>query len=389
METTRFHSKMQVMGVIALIIGAIILATNFTPQSYFYGWVFWACVAFGFFGLSLLHHMAKGSWGYPVMRLLEAGGGWEMLLLFGLLFTPVWMSWRPALYSWMHEAERKIPIVAAKLSFLDNWYVPFTIAMFLVFVFFAYRNEMWLKKEDETGEKVYLQRRTNWSSFFFPFFVVGINFAVTLWIMSMRPEWYSTMYGIWFVVQQGLAAMAIVAIIIGTQADKEPFKKVVTPALTKDIGNLMLTLTMLWAYFSFSQYLIIWSGNLPEQISYWVERRQGGFQDLGAILIAYGFFVPFLLLLSPRMKREPRRLAVIGVIILIARFLDIHYNVAPMFGPMTGHTAMASLYDAILPKIGSLLAFGGLWCWMFGWKVQRAPLLVKNQPQLKGALENA
>jgi hypothetical protein len=145
---------------------------------------------------------------------------------------------------------------------------------------------------------------------------------------------------------------------------------------------------MLWAYFSFSQYLIIWSGNLPETISYWVIRRQGGFENLGAILVLFGFFLPFILLLSPNMKKNPRNLAVAGGLILLIRFLDIHYNVAPMLGGIDGREH-AQITDALLPKLGSLLFFGGLWCLGFAMSVTKAPLLVKNQPQLKEAVDHA
>ncbi len=382
MEQTRFNTRFTAVGFVALVVGAILLGTHFNPQSYFYGWVFWVCVTFGFFGLSLLHHMAKGSWGYPVMRLLEAGGGWKMLLAFGLLFVPIVTMWKLDLYPWIHEAERAIPMVAAKLPFLDGWFNPLSVAVFVLFIFWAYRNQKWQKLEDETGDVKWRNLRTNWSSGFFPVFVLLINFAFTLWVMSMRPEWFSTIYGIWFLVQQGLVALALIAIVIGTQAKKEPFSRVVTTDLTRDLGNLMLVLTLLWAYFSFSQYLIIWSGNMPETASYWYERRQGGFESLGAILIMFGFFVPFLLLLSPRMKRDPKNLAIVGVVILVIRFLDVHYNVSPMFRSEV-------ISQATITDIGGLLAFGGLWCLLFGNFVTHAPLLVKNQPQLKEATDHA
>lgn len=385
MEHTRFHTRFMTVGVVALIAGLAMLASKLGDsavfsQSYFYGWMFWGCATFGCFALSLLHHMAKGSWGYPVMRLLEAGGGWKMLLVFAVLFIPIATTFKGPLYPWTHAATQQLPKVANKMSFL-NLYPYFTVAVFVVFLFFAYRNETWLQKEDETGDKRYLRWRTNWSSGFFPFFVLFINFAMTMWVMSMRPEWFSTMYGIWFLVQMGLAAMAIVAIIVGTQAKTEPFRRVVTPEFTKDIGNLMLTMTLLWAYFSFSQYLIIWSGNLPETASYWHERRQVGFENLGFILVALGFFVPFLMLLAPRMKRDPRNLALVGVVVLAVRFLDLHYNVYPMFSTQSVYPRLAD--------VGALLAFGGVWCIAFSQFVTKRPLLVKSQPQLKESLEHA
>lgn len=387
MEQTRFHTRFTAIGGIAFLIGVILLGTGFSAQSYFYGWIFWACMTFGCFGLSLLHHMAKGSWGYPVMRLLEAGGGWKMLTVFGLAFIPIATVFKHELYPWTHEAEQALPLVAAKMPFL-NMFGVLSIATFVIFIIFAFRNENWQRMEDETGDKKFLRWRTNWSSGFFPFFVLLINFAFTMWSMSMMPEWFSTIYGVWFLVQQGLAAMAMIAIIVGTQANKEPFKRVVTPQFLNDIGNLMLVLTMLWAYFSFSQYLILWSGNLPETISYWVIRRQGGFENIGATLVLCGFFLPFLLLLAPRAKKNPKNLALVGVLVLIIRLVDLHYNVGPMLGATEGHQ-YAQVGDEIGSKIGAVLMFGGLWCFLFGQFVTRVPLLVKNQPQLKEAVDHA
>lgn len=387
METTRFHTRMATLGGLGLIVGAVMLGTGFSPQSYFYGWVFWACVTFGCFGLSLLHHMAKGSWGYPIMRLLEAGGGWKMLTFVGASFIPISAMWMHDLYPWTHEEHANIPMVAAKMPFL-NMFVPISLLTFLAFIFFAYRNEHWQKMQDETGDVKFLHWRTNWSSGFFPFFILFINFAFTLWAMSMMPEWFSTMYGVWFVVQQGLTALAIIAIIVGTQAKKAPFDRVVTQGFTKDIGNLLLVMTLLWAYFSFSQYLIIWSGNLPETISYLIDRREGGFEHLGAILVGFGFFLPFLMLLAPRMKRDPKNLAFVGVVILLIRFLDMHYNVAPMLGPIDGQE-IAHIGDDLVPKIGALLAFGGAWCLLYSFFVTGKPLLVKAQPQLQEAHDHA
>jgi hypothetical protein len=381
MEQTRFHTRMQTLGGAAFFVGAILFALNANAGSYFYGWLFWACMTFGCFALSLLHHMAKGSWGYPVLRLLEAGGGWKMLAVFGVLFVPVLFEpMKHALYPWTHAEERALPILQHKLGFYDFGFIPLTLFTFAAVIFFAYRNEVWLQKEDETGDERYRRWRTNWSSGFFPVFVLIVNFAMTMWVMSMRPEWFSTMYGIWFLVQMGLAGMSVVAIIVGTQAKTEPFNRVVTPELTKDIGNLMLTMTLLWAYFSFSQYLIIWSGNLPETISYWVERRSGGFENLGAILVGFGFFVPFLMLLSPSMKRDPKKLAIAGAVVLAIRFLDLHYN----FYPMISATVAPRWAD-----IGALLAFGGVWCVLYSVFVTKRPLFIKHQPQLKEATEHA
>ena len=368
-----------VAGVALYFLGTDGLDSRERLLTYLYGWLFWACLTFGCFGLSLLHHMAKGHWGYPVMRLLEAGGGPLMLLVTFVLFLPILVNVE-TVYPWVGMSVEEIGPKAEWYLTTKFWQVR-TVAYFAIFIFMSYRNRMWQRKLDDTGDRKYLRWITNWSSGFFPVYFLLMNFAITDWAQSLLPHWFSTMYGIWFIVMQALGAIALVAIIVGWQGKKPPFDKVVTPGLTKDIGNLMLVLTMLWAYFSFSQYLIIYSGDLPEQTQYFITRTNGGFEYLGPVLIAFGFFVPFLMLISPRMKREPRLLMVAGLWLFGVRFLDMHYGVAPLWE--TG------VLDGLVGKFGALAMFGGVWFYLFGRGLTSAPLFVKDQPHLKEASDHA
>lgn len=370
------------VGVVLVLLGMPQAGPAGLAQSYFFGFVCVATLTFGFFGLSLLHHAAKGHWGYPVLRLLEAGGGWRALLLVLVLWVPVATVFRQALYPWSNPDVVKLdPIIQHKAAYLNDarWAV-FSVLALGAFMFWAYRNAMWQRNEDESGEKKWRDLRTNWSAPGLVLFVIFVNFLYTDWVMSQDPHWYSTIYGVWFLVGGVLGALGLTSLVIGTQAKKAPYAEVVRPWLTKDLGNLMLAFTMLWAYFSFSQYLIIWSGHLPEYTPYWIRRSNGGWHLLGNSLLVAQFFVPFLLLLIPKVKRVPGLLAAVGGWVLLMRFFDLQYTVAPTFRPQM----VFQFLDA-----GFLLALVGAWCAVFGFTLSTSPLLVWRPEQRGVSLEVA
>ena len=210
-----------------------------------------------------------------------------------------------------------------------------------------------------------------------------LTFAITDWVMSLDAHWYSTIYGVLFMIGQVLSAGALTALIIGISAKTDAYKKVVTPALTKDLGNLMLTFTMLWAYMSLSQFLIIWSGNLPEEASYFVTRNTGPLLLIGTLVVCGQFFFPFVCLLSGKTKRRPHYLAAIAAWILLMRVLDVFWVVKPMFlDPMQGDTTQLPLHWM---DFAAFLGLGGLWLAGFITLLKRNSLFPHNAPHLQEA----
>jgi hypothetical protein len=371
-----------------LTLGAVLLAVSvaligvgmaqaggspkLAAQSYVYAFAALATVTFGFFGLSLLHHTAKGHWGYPTMRLLEAGGGWRAILLVAVAWLPIAFLWTRQLYPWTDPAVVAAdPHLQHKAPYLNlgRWTV-FGFVALAAFAFWAYRNSLWLRNQEKDGDPKWRDLRTNWSAPGLVMFVVFANFLFTDWVMSQDPKWSSTIYGVWFIVGGVLAALGIVAVVLGTQAKKSPYDTVVAPWLTRDVGNLMLAFTMLWAYFSFSQYLIIWSGNLPEYTPYWIRRSNGGWHTVGNTLMVAQFFVPFLLLLIPKVKRVPILLAAVGAWVVAWRMVDFQYIVAPTFRPEFAFVPL---------DLGFLLALFGVWCLNFGHTLSQSPLLLDRE----------
>jgi len=211
------------------------------------------------------------------------------------------------------------------------------------------------------------------------FFIV-VTFGFTDWVMSLS-EWYSTIYGVWFAVTGGQAAMALATYIVCRLADRKPYSEVITPALTKDFGNLLFMFTMLWAYISLSQFLIIWSGNLPEEVTFYYNRFRGGMVFIGAFLILGQFFLPFLLLLSGKSKRFPVLLRKIALWILFVRFVDMFWQVTPFF--------RRGLSVADLPSyaldLAAVAGIGGIWLALFFASLRKHALLPAHDTRLLDA----
>ena len=193
--------------------------------------------------------------------------------------------------------------------------------------------------------------------------------------MSLEPHWYSTIYGILVMGGQVMNAMAFVIAITALLARRDgPLSTVISAGQFHDLGKLLLAFVMLWAYFAFSQLLIMWSGNLPEEIPWYLNRLHGGWQIVGIAIIVFHFLLPFFLLLSRDLKRDARRLAVVAVGIMIIRFVDLFWLVTPAFHPegLSVHWLDAA----------TLVGVGGIWLSVFVWQLNGHPLVAVNDPSL-------
>ncbi len=395
METTerpvaRVDRAFMTGGAVLLVLGIVATAIGLMGKehmmeelahSYTFAWVFWATLTFGCFGMSLLFHVTRGRWGTPILRIFEAGGGPLALAITFITLIPIVTVFKDTLYGgWLHPAPGD-EILANKAGYLNY---PFFLARLAVYaavtIGWAAAMKKWTRLEETTGDKKYSDKRNNWGAPGIVVHIIVMNFMMTDIVMSLDPHWYSTMYGVWFVIGNSLAAMGLATAIAAGNSKKAPYHAVVDDQMKKDFGNLMLMLTMLWAYFSFSQFLIIWSGNLPEFISYYVNRSRGAFNFVGFLMIIGQFLIPFLLLLSPRAKRTVQFLAFIGGWVFLMRVFDLYYNVMPFFR----ESAMPHVSD-----FGLLALMGGVWLLVFGSQFRTAPPVTAAHPYLKEAVDHA
>src|SRR5207244_1539522 len=213
-------------------------------------------------------------------------------------------------------------------------------------------------------------------------FVLTTTFAAIDWVMSLDPAWSSTIFGLIFVASWTLSALGFTILAMSWLSQREPMNQVVQPSHFHDLGNLLLAIVMLWTYFAFSQYLIIWSGNLPEETVWYVARKHGGWGAIALAIVILQFVFPFLTLLSRAAKKSSERLATLALLILIMRVVDVIWLIEPAFNKSAEEHFHLSWMDAVAP-----LAFGGLWIAAFAWQLQKRALVPLNDPQLEQALE--
>lgn len=357
-------------------------------HSYMFGFSFWMALTLGCFGVTLLHHAIRPSWGLAILRLMEAGGGVLNFALMALLFVPIAM-FLPEIYEWaVPSIVAQDPVLMHKSLYLNpGFWLARAAIYFALWGIVAF----WLRKsslrQDRTGDPNEAARRINVSSVMLVFFVITMNFAWTDWFMSITPHWSSTMFGALNVVGAGLTALCLGTFIVAKNAKKEPYDEVVQYPLTRDLGNMCFAFTLLWVYFTLSQFLIIWSGNLPEFITYYVARRNQWLVYIGFLSIACQWFIPFLVLLAPRTKKIPYYLALITIWMFAWRFIDHWYTVKPLFGGQNDLRNPNQLFQ--WTDITAIIGMGGLWFAAFCAQVKQAAILPKHDQRLQIALREA
>ena len=349
-------------------------------QSYLFAFVFWMGLPLGCTAIRLIHNLVSGTWGFPLRRPLEAAT--KTLPLMAILAIPILLR-LPLLYSWADPAKVAVdPVLQYKHPYLN---VPFfiirTAIYFAFWIFVTSRINKWSRQQDETGEPELTQRIKNLSAPSLLLFGLTATFASIDWIMSLEPHWTSTIFGMIFMVSEVLAAMSLLTITAIRLSGQKSLNGMVKPKLLNDYGNLLLVFTMLWAYLSFSQFLIIWGANLRDEVPWYMSRARGGWAYVGITLIVFHFAVPFLLLLQRFVKRRAEMLGWVAALLLVMSLVDIFWLLTPAFnhdGPV---------FHA-LDWLG-IIGIGGLWFWRYAAQLQGRPLLPMNDPRLKALLQHA
>jgi len=375
-------SRALIAGVVfsvILIVGAFINRAQFF-HAYLVGYTFWIGITVGSLALLMLQHLTGGAWGVVIRRVLEAAT--RTLPLMVLLFIPIVLG-LSLIYPWMHAEALTTPALQNKAAkFLNPTF--FTIRAVIYFAIWSAGALLlnWLSLQQDRDPGRGLRKRMQMiSGPGLVFVVLGVTFAAIDWVMSLDPAWFSTIFGLIFVASWALSALAFVTLVMTWLSQREPMNAVVQPSHFHDWGNLTLALVMLWTYFAFSQYLIIWSGNLPEETTWYVARKNGGWGAIALAIVILQFIFPFLTLLSKATKKSSQKLALLAVLILVMRIVDAVWLVEPTYSP---GKFVLNWMDIVAP-----IAIGGLWLSVFAWQLQKRPLMPINDPQLEAALEPA
>ncbi|HJQ67897.1 MAG TPA: hypothetical protein VKA70_02935 [Blastocatellia bacterium] len=384
-EFDRLGKRALIVGVAGLALSALWAIFNAEQffRSYLLAYVFWIGIVLGCFAILMVQHMSGGAWGLVIRRVLEAAT--RTFLPMAALFIPLAIGvMLKFIYVWANpEAAAGNATLAALLKHKEPYLnVPFFLARvvfyFVVWIGVTHFLNKWSLDQDRTGDRRITRKMQVLSGPGLVLYGLTVTFASIDWVMSLEPEWFSTIFGILFMGGQGVAAMAFIIAVMVLLNKRKPFSEIIAPRHFHDLGKLLLAFIMLWAYFNFSQFLIIWSGNLPEEIPWYIRRLQGPFKWIGLILVIFHFALPFLMLLSRNLKRDGRRLAALAIAVIIFRLVDVYWLIAPEFHHGQFHL---HLLDILAP-----IGLGGVWLWLFFQQLKKRPLLPVGDPELEGAI---
>jgi hypothetical protein len=346
-------------------------------QSYLMGYMLCLGVTLGCLALGMIHQLSGGAWGVVLRRPIGAAS--RVLPVMTVLFLPIALGMK-SLYTWTSaDLVAHSELLQHKQLYLNTpFFLVRAVIYFAVWNALAYSLSAWSLEQDRNPDPRIPRRMQQLSAGGLLLYVLTITFASFDWLMSLDPSWFSTMYGVLILGGQGLSAIAFLITIVGWLSRRPPLDRIVMPSHFHDLGNLMLAFVMLWAYFSFSQYLIIWAGNLPLEIGWYQHRLDTSWRAVGISLILFHFAVPFVLLLSRAMKREPAALVKVAAWILVVRVIDLFWLIAPEFHPQ-GLTV--SWLDVTLP-----LALGAIWLGCFFRQLRGRAILPVHDPEFDETL---
>ncbi|HEY1663556.1 MAG TPA: hypothetical protein VGI03_14155 [Verrucomicrobiae bacterium] len=366
-----------IAGTFFLVLSGIGLAVE--KHEFFIAWlfafVFWISLSLGCLLVAMIHYLTGGCWGNPTRRFFEAG--YMTLPLMALFFIPILFG-LPELYPWARPAQvANDTILQQKVSY-ENALAFFSRAVFFfsAWILLAAYLRKWSLQQDDTP---HTERITGMRALSGPGIVIvpfTITFAFIDWVMSMEPAWFSTVFGVILLAGQVLVAFAFATILLAWLRRVAPFQNVVEMENFHSLGNLLLTFVMFWTYVTFSQLLIIYSGNQPHEIDWYLHRIAGDWKWLVGAIALFHFFAPFLLLLFRANSQSATRLTVIAGLIFFTFILEVFWLIVPTFYPAirlhwTDFTAWAGI--------------GGIWLGVFARNLKRHPLLARNDPRMENS----
>ncbi len=365
------------VGLAAAVLGALVDADQFF-RSWLIGFLFCLGLALGSLGLLMLQHMSGGQWGLVARRVFEAAS--RTLPVVALMFIPLLFGLRD-LFEWARpEAVQASAVLRSKAPYLNvQFFIVRAVIYFAIWLGCSVLLNRWSAEQDRGGAATPAEsvRFRAVSAPGLLAYVLTMTFASVDWIMSLDPEWYSTIFGLLTVAGQALVSLAFAIAILATVYPSGAFGDRVGPRQFHDLGKLLLAFVMLWAYLAFSQFLIIWSGNLPEEIPWYLERMRGGWGVVALLIVVGHFALPFALLLSRDLKHRASLLAKVALVVIGMRLVDLIWLVAPTreHGGFPVHWM-----DVAIPA-----GLMGTWLFVFARQLRSRPLLPFRDPYFEEA----
>ncbi len=371
-----------VAGLAACAAGAVVDPVQFY-RSYLWSWIFWLGVPIGCGQVVMLQYLMTSHWGFVARRVMLAGTRTFPLMF--LFVAPVLIG-MPALFPFaMPEYVERSGALQWKMPYLN---APFWLARmalyFFVWWWIARLLNRWTEEQDRTGDLIYVMKARRLSGPGIILYSLAVTFAAVDWAMSLEPEWYSSVYPAFYLVGQTLAAFALGIIVLRYLGGFRPLSDHLAPRHFHDLGNLLFTFVILWAYLQVAQLIITWSGNLPREITWYLHRTLGGWAWLTGWLVVFHFFVPFFILLSRQSKLKGRNLSRVAVLVFAMRIVDHYWLIAPAFYHNYQRGFVVHWLDFAAP-----LGLGGIWAAYFIRQLRGTRLVPEHEFRLEQALQEA
>jgi hypothetical protein len=365
-------------GVVALGVcaaGAVFSPAQFF-RAYLAAYLFYLGLGLGSLAILAIYHLTGGAWGFLIRRILEAGI--RTLPLLAVLFVPIACG-LGYLYEWAQpEKVAADPSLRHKQVYLNEPFFWARAALFFVlWMAVAYLLDSWSRRQDRTDDPALLPRFGRLAGIGLVIYGVSIHFASVDWVMSLQPAFRSTIFGPLMASSHLLSAMAFTLLLLAWLVERPPLAEQASVEALNDLGNLLFTFLIVWAYLVFFQFMLIWMANLPYDIIWYLPRIQGGWRWVAWALLVFNFIIPFFSLLLRDVKRDPRALARVAGLVLFMQLVHTDYLVLPAFAD----TTLADHWMDFLAPVG----LGGIWLAYFIWQVQRRPVLPAHDPNQEAA----
>jgi hypothetical protein len=357
------------VGVLAMIAAAVFDTENFY-QGYLVGFMFWTGVSLGCLALMMIHHLSGGQWGLVTRRIWEAAAQTTPLML---VFFLVLIPGLPYLYQWAQPERVAVdPILQHKVPFLNTpFWVARTVVCFAIWSTMAWLLARWSREQDAARSDQPDARFARLSGPGLVVYGLTVSLSSIDWMMSVDPHWFSTIYGFVMMAGHGLVALAFTVLMLAILGGEPPLAGIVRAKHVHDLGKLMFAFVMLYAYLTFSQFLITWSANLPEEIPWYIKRLKGGWQVMMFVLVALHFALPFLIMLSAEVKQNLKRLTWIAALLFVMRFFDTVFQVEPQYH---------DVFTIHWTDVATFVGIGGVWFAVFAHFLKGRPVLPVHDP---------
>jgi len=381
----RMRTRSVMLGVVGLVLavaGYMVKGEAFW-SSYLIAFYFWNGITIGSMAVLMVQYLSGGAWGIVGRRIFEAAT--KTLPLMALLFIPIWMH-RETLYPWATPEGAADPLIQTKIAYLNAPFFTLRAGLYffiwgaLIFTLNRFSREQDAAAPMLTGPEDRRARVVSGPGLVL--YVLTITFMSVDWVMSLDPHWYSTIFGVITLGAQGLSTLAFTILVLSVLAKVKPMSDVLNAETIHDLSKLMFAFVLLWAYFNVSQLIIIWSGNLPEEIPFYLERLHGPWATVSTVLLLGQFVLPFMLLLSRSLKRDPQKVKWIALIILVMRVVDITWTIGPVEHFHRTDSTISWVDFAVV------LAMGGAWLVYFWRNLAGRAVVPAKDPYFKEALAN-